>query len=52
MTGTRTKAHILKSNGKSWVQGFLMAGLKTAIIIHCLAQEFLMQETNQPLALI
>lgn len=46
VTSTKTEAHILKNNGKSWVHDFLMAGLKPAIIISCLPEDCLIQETK------
>lgn len=45
-TGTKKEAHILKNNGKRWVHDFLMEGLKPAIIISCLPEDFLIQETK------
>lgn len=32
VTGTKTKAYILKNNRKSWAHGFLRAGLKTVLM--------------------
>ena len=45
----KTKAHILKNKGESWVPGFLPAGLKMAITVSW-APPALGQGTGQPFA--